>query len=141
MMPTVMGVPVEFGAGLKVMQPNMTGTDAVPLIDGQTAGILQAINSAGPVRPASAAKEADWPRLTDARGSLVHDLALTERSLQRASCTHGAGRRLSRRLSRLAFDTGAVGRGDHAGLHRAEQRVRHLRRDQRQPRLRRRRAL
>jgi len=45
MMPTVMGLPVEFGAGLKVMQPNMTGTDAVPLIDGQTAGILQAINS------------------------------------------------------------------------------------------------
>ena len=45
MMPTVMGVPVEFGAGLKVMQPNMTGTDAVPLIDGQTAGILHAINS------------------------------------------------------------------------------------------------
>ena len=44
MMPTVMGTPVEFG-GLKVMQPNMTGTDAVPLIDGQTAGILHAINS------------------------------------------------------------------------------------------------
>ena len=43
--PVVMGTPVDFGAGLKVIQPNMSGTDAVPLIDGQTAGILQAVNS------------------------------------------------------------------------------------------------
>lgn len=42
---TVIGTPIEFGAGLKVMQPNMSGADAVPLIDGQTAGVLQAINS------------------------------------------------------------------------------------------------
>ena len=45
MQPVVMGTPIVFGAGLKVMQPNMSGADAVPLIDGQTAGILQAINS------------------------------------------------------------------------------------------------
>ena len=45
MMPTVIGTPIEFGAGLKVMPANLSGTDAVPLIDGQTAGILQAINS------------------------------------------------------------------------------------------------
>ena len=43
--PVVMGTPVEFGAGLKVMPANMSGTDAVPLIDGQTAGILASVNS------------------------------------------------------------------------------------------------
>ena len=37
MMPTVIGTPIEFGAGLKVMPANLSGTDAVPLIDGQTA--------------------------------------------------------------------------------------------------------
>ena len=44
-MPVAMGTPVEFGAGLKVMPANMSGTDAVPLIDGQTAGILASVNS------------------------------------------------------------------------------------------------
>lgn len=41
----VMGTPIEFGDGLKVISPNLTGTDVVPLIDGETAGILQAVNS------------------------------------------------------------------------------------------------
>ena len=41
----MMGTPVEFGAGLKVMPANTSGTDAVPLIDGQTAGILASVNS------------------------------------------------------------------------------------------------
>ena len=44
-MPVAMGTPVEFGPGLKVMPANMSGTDAVPLIDGQTAGILASVNS------------------------------------------------------------------------------------------------
>ena len=43
--PVVMGTPVEFGPGLKVMPANMSGTDAVQLIDGQTAGILASVNS------------------------------------------------------------------------------------------------
>ena len=35
------GSVVDFGAGLKVIQPNISGIDAVPLLDGQSAGILQ----------------------------------------------------------------------------------------------------
>ena len=44
-MPVAIGTPVEFGAGLKVMPANLSGTDAVPLIDGATAGILASVNS------------------------------------------------------------------------------------------------
>ena len=45
MMPVVLGTPIAFGDGLKVIAPNLSGTDAMPLIDGQTAGILGAVNS------------------------------------------------------------------------------------------------
>ena len=77
-MPVAIGTPVEFGAGLKVMPANLSGTDAVPLIDGATAGILASVNSftikqrvriscervVGPVRPGP---PAGWPRPADGR--------------------------------------------------------------------------
>merc|ERR1740139_1539788 len=44
-LPVAVESVVDFGAGLKVIQPNISGIDAVPLLDGQSAGILQAVNS------------------------------------------------------------------------------------------------
>jgi hypothetical protein len=87
----VIGTPIEFGAGLMVMPANLSGTDAVPLIDGQTAGILQAINSFTIkqrvcIYVESTACEwsdsaadwlaAGWPRPADAKGSPVHYLSV-----------------------------------------------------------------
>ena len=100
-MPTVIGTPIEFGAGLKVMPPNMTGADAVPLIDGQTAGILQAINSFTIKQRVSIYVESTacvaGERLVGRRRPTrqpMQELALIEASGESVVC--GAGRRLSR---------------------------------------------
>ena len=76
-----------------------------------------------PVWPASAAQLADWPRPTEAPGSLRHDLAPREasgepagRGLSRLVFHTGAGRR--RALARRHAVPGAGGLGRHAAAAR-----------------------
>ena len=61
-----------------------------------------------PIWPASAAQQADWPRLAEAQGSLRHDLSLKGAS----------GEPAGRGLSRLVFHIGE-GQDGHLAQQRA----------------------